>query len=142
MTGITLAQAKAIVAAALSGAAEKGLGGASVVVTDTAGAIRAAERTDAAGPFGVDIAKAKARTALGFRRSSIKTAAVFGDKPAVVTGLNAAIEGAFLPLGGGVIIIDADGDIIGAAGLAGGMPETDHDLISAAVAAAGASVGD
>lgn len=142
MTEITSAQAKAIISAALKGAADNGIGGASVVVTDPAGAIRSAERTDGAGPFGVDIARAKARTALGFRRSSIKTAAVFGDKPSVVAGLNAAIEGPFLPLGGGVIVTDSDGGIVGAAGMAGGMPEIDHEVIVAAVASVGLVAGD
>lgn len=142
MSEISLVQAKAIIAAALEGAAAKGLAGATVVVIDPSGAIRAAERTDAAGPFGVDIARAKARTALGFRRSSLKTAAVFGEKPAVVTGLNAAIEGPLLPLGGGVVVVDADGAILGGAGLAGGAPEVDHDVIAAAVAAAGLSIKD
>ncbi len=141
MSEISLAQAKAIIAAALEGAAAKGLA-AAVVVTDPSGAICAAERTDAAGPFGVDIARAKARTALGFRRSSLKTAAVFGDKPAVVTGLNAAIEGPLLPLGGGVVLVDADGVIVGAAGLAGGAPEVDHEVIAAAVEAADLAIKD
>lgn len=142
MTEINLAHAKAIIAAAMEGAMAKGLAGVSVVVTDPAGAIRAAERTDAGGPFGVDIARAKARTALGFRRSSIKTAAVFGDKPAVVTGLNAAIDGAFLPLGGGVVVAAADGTIVGAAALAGGTPDMDHEIIAAAVASVGLSIRD
>ncbi|WP_336951585.1 heme-binding protein [Sphingobium aromaticivastans] len=142
MSEITWAQAKAIVAAAIEAAAAKGIAGASVVVADPAGAIRAAERTDAAGPFGIDIARAKARTALGFRRSSIKTAAIFGDKPAVVTGLNAAIDGAFLPLGGGVVVVDGAGSIVGAAALAGGMPEADHEVIANAVVRAGLAILD
>lgn len=142
MTEISLAQAKAIIAAALEGAAAKGLAAATVVVTDPSGAIRAAERTDKAGPFGVDIARAKGRTALGFRRSSLKTATVFGDKPAVVTGLNAAIEGPLLPLGGGVVVVDAAGAILGSAALAGGAPDVDHDVIAAAVAAAGLAILD
>ena len=136
MIDLTRAQAQAILAAAFAEASAQGLAAASVVVTDAGGAIRAAERGDAAGAFGIDIALAKARTALGFGRASIKLAAVFGDKPAVVTGLNAA-TGAFLPLGGGVVIVDGEGRIIGSAGVAGGAPETDDAVASAAVWAAG-----
>lgn len=142
MTDITLAQARAIIAAALDGAAAHGLAAASIVVTDISGAIRSADRTDAAGPYGVSIATAKARTALGFRRSSIRTAGVFGDKPAIVTGLNAAVGGDFLPLGGGVVVIGADGAVIGAAAVAGGAPDTDHAVIAAAVGAAGLAILD
>lgn len=141
MTEITLEQAQAIVSAAIREAAAAGLGAASVVVADPGGNIRAAARTDAAPPFGIDIAKAKAKTALGFRRSSLKIAAIFGDKPAAVTGLAGAV-GTFLPLGGGIVITDSEGHAIGGAALAGGAPETDHAIIAAAVAAAGLSVLD
>lgn len=137
MTDITLALAKSIIEKALADAAERGMAAATVVITDAGGALRAVERTDAAGPFGADIARAKARTALGFRRSSLKTAAIFGDKPAVVTGLNAAVGGDFLPLGGGVVIVDGNGTLIGAAALAGGAPDVDDAIITAAVKAAG-----
>lgn len=141
MTDITLDQAQAIVAAALTEAKAAGLGAASVIVTDVGGNIRAAARNDAAPPFGIDIAKAKAKTALGFRRSTLKIAAIFGDKPAAVTGLSAAV-GTFLVLGGGVVVTNGDGDVIGAAGLAGGAPETDHAVIAAGVVAAGLVVLD
>ncbi len=142
MTDITRSTARTIIEAALAGAAEKGLAAVTVVITDIGGAIRAAERTDKAGPFGVDIARAKARTALGMGRSSLKIAAVFGDKPGIVTGLNGAVGGDFLPLGGGVVVIDAEGAVIGGAALAGGAPEIDHEIIAAAVAAAGLSILD
>ena len=141
MTDITLEQAQAIVGAAIHEAASAGLGAASIVVTDLGGNIRAAARTDAAPPFGIDIARAKAKTAIGFRRSSLKIAAGFGDKPAAVTGLASAV-GTFLPLGGGVVVIDGGGSVIGAAAVAGGAPETDHDVVTAAVAAAGLSALD
>lgn len=141
MPEITLEQAQAIVGAAFEEAGAAGLGAASVVVADVGGNIRAAARTDAAPPFGIDIAKAKAKTALGFRRSTLKIAGVFGDKPAAVTGLSAAV-GTFLPLGGGVVVTDSEGVVIGGAGLAGGAPETDHAVIAAAVTAAGLGILD
>ena len=142
MTDITRSTARTIIDAALAGATEQGLAAVTVVVTDISGAIRAAERSDKAGPFGIDIARAKARTALGMRRSSLKTAAVFGDKPTIVTGLNAAVGGDFLPLGGGVVVIDAQGAVIGGAAVAGGAPDVDHAIIVAAVAAAGLATLD
>jgi uncharacterized protein GlcG (DUF336 family) len=140
LTEITLHQARAIAEAAHREASGRGLAAMSVVVTDVSGAIRIAERTDGAPPFGISIAQAKARTALGFRRSSIKTAAVFQGQPAVTTGLSEATGGQFLPLGGGVVVLGPDGGAIGAAGVAGGMPEIDDAVISAAVASAGLTV--
>lgn len=137
---LTLDQARAIVSAAHREAAAQGLAAVSIVVTDAGGAVRASERNDAAPPFGIAIAEAKARTALGFGRSSIKTAAAFAAQPAVVTGLADATGGQFLPLGGGVVIVSTEGAVLGAAGLAGGMPDTDHAAVSAAVAAAGLAI--
>jgi uncharacterized protein GlcG (DUF336 family) len=142
MTDIDLATAQAIIEAALAEAASRGMAAVSVVVTDAGGSLRASARSDAAPPYGIDIATAKARTALGFRRSSLKTAAIFGDKPGVVTGLTAAVGGGFLPLGGGVAISGADGTLIGAAGLAGGLPDLDHAVIAGSVAAVGLSTLD
>ena len=142
MPEISLDQARAIIIAAHQAATDKGLAAISIVVTDAGGALRAAERNDAAGPFGLSIAHAKARTALGFRRSSIKTAAVFAAQPAVVTGLADATGGQFLPLGGGVVILGSEGEVIGGAGLAGGMPDIDHEVIAGAVAAAGLAIRD
>lgn len=137
MTQLTLAHARAIIAAAHPRAVERGILSASVVVTDAGGAIRAAERSDAAGNYGIGIATAKARTALGFGRSSSKLAAVFGDKPAITTGLAGAAGGDFLPLGGGVVVVDEADVVIGAAAIAGGAPDVDHAIITAAVEAAG-----
>ena len=137
MSEITLDQARSIVAGAHAAAAEKGLAALSVVILDLSGAVRAAERSDGAPPFGTSIAQAKARTALGFRRSTLKTAAVFQAQPAVTTGLADATGGHFLPLGGGVVVIDADDLVIGGVGVAGGLPEVDDAVATAAVTAAG-----
>ncbi|MDB5582966.1 MAG: GlcG protein [Bradyrhizobium sp.] len=137
MSEISLDQARAIVSAAIRHAAERGVAGATAVVTDRGGFIRAAERADAAPGFGVDIAVAKARTALGFGRSTAALAAAFGDKPSLVTGLNAAVGSVFLPVGGGVIVLDAQGEPLGAAAATGGAPDVDHAAITAALADAG-----
>jgi uncharacterized protein GlcG (DUF336 family) len=142
MSRFGIEDARSILGAAARIGAEKGLVGLTVVVTDAGGAIRAAERNDAAGRFGVEIAVAKARTALGFGRSSLKSAAVFGEKPAAVAGLSGATSGAFLPIGGGVVIVDAKGDVCAAAAVAGGAPDVDHAVAAAAVAAAGWAVLD
>ena len=139
---ITLDIANRIIAAALAEVATRGLAAASVVVTDPGGAVRAAQRTDKAPAFGIDIATAKARTAVGFGRASIKTAAVFKDNPSATIGLNAAVGGNFLTLGGGVVVTDAGGIAIGGAAIAGGAPDVDHEIITAAVRAAGLSTSD
>lgn len=137
---LTLDQALAIASHARAAARGKGLPGISVVVLDADGAVRAALREDPQGSYSVAFATAKARTALGFLRSSLQMSQIFKD-PATVTGLSAAIEGGILPLGGGVMVLDAQGRRLGAAGVAGGMPESDHEIASAAIEAAGLRAG-
>jgi uncharacterized protein GlcG (DUF336 family) len=137
MPAINLETAKAIIDAAFADAAQRGMKGMSVVITDTGGNIRAANRSDGAGGFGVDIALTKARTAVGFNNATINIAKVFGENPAAVTGLSAATGGRFIPLGGGIIVTSADGEVIGGAAFAGGAPQIDHEIIVAAVKAAG-----
>jgi uncharacterized protein GlcG (DUF336 family) len=137
MNSIKLETAKKILDVAFREAATRGVANAAVVVTDAGGNIRAAQRSDSWGAFGIDIALAKARTALGFSNSSLKVGGNFQSNPAAVIGINAAVDGRFIPLGGGIIVTNDQGDIIGAAGYSGGMADVDHAIIVAAVTEAG-----
>lgn len=109
----------------------------SVVVTDPGGHIRLAMRSDTQGNFGVDTALGKARTALGFNRSSLHLSKVFTD-PCGVAALSGATQGAFVPLGGGVVI-QHDGMTVGAAAVSGGLPDVDDKIIRVAIKAVGLS---
>ncbi len=137
MNFISLETAKKILDFAFKEAKERGVHNAAVVVTDVGGNIRAAQRSDSFGNFGTDVALAKARTALGFSNSSLKIGEIFSPRPSTVVGLNGAVHGQFLPLGGGVVVKSESGDIIGGAAYAGGAPETDHAIIVAAVKSVG-----
>lgn len=137
---ISLATARAIADAALSDAAIRGVAKAAVVVTDLGGDIRIALRADAAGSFGVDIARGKAQTALGLNSSSLKLSQIFGAVPASTVAINAATGGRFVPIGGGVLVVNGRGHVIGAAAMSGGAPETDDAIVTQAVRAAGLDV--
>jgi glc operon protein GlcG len=130
---LTLSIARAIADAAFQEAATLNVAAITIVVVDPGGTLLLAMRSENQGIFGIDIASAKAVTALAFKRSSLKSAEAF-TSPAVVAGLAGATGGRFLPLGGGVAIFDADGNLLGAAAVAGSLPQTDHAVISAAVA--------
>ncbi|QGN55862.1 heme-binding protein [Novosphingobium sp. Gsoil 351] len=132
---VKLGTAQEIARVAFAEGEKQGLMVMSVVVTDPGGHVRLAMRSDAQGIFGVDTALGKARTALGFNRSSWLLSKTFVD-PCGVASLNGATGGAFLPLGGGVVI-QHDGVTVGAAAISGGMPEVDDTLIRQAVEAAG-----
>ena len=132
---ISLEKAQEIAGSAFAEAASQGLVVLSVVVVDPGGHIRLAMRSDAQGIFGIDTALGKARSALGFNRSSLRLSQTFVD-PCGVAALNGATHGAFLPLGGG-IVIQENGVTAGAAAISGGMPDVDDAIIRKAAAAAG-----
>jgi len=132
---ISLDIATQIARTAFAEGEKQGLVVMSVVVTDPGGHIRLAMRSDAQGIFGVDTALGKARSALGFNRSSLLLAKTFVDAVGVAA-ITAATRGSFVPLGGGVVV-QQDGVTVGAAAISGGMPQVDHDIIVAAVEAAG-----
>jgi uncharacterized protein GlcG (DUF336 family) len=135
---LTLDLASEIARTAFRDGQARGLKVMSVVITDPGGHIRLAMRSDAQGNFGIDTALGKARSALGFGRSSWSLQKTFVD-PCGVAAITAATGGAFVPLGGGVVV-QRDGVTVGAASISGGMPDVDHEVIVAAVEAAGLSV--
>ena len=137
---ISLQKAQEIAQASFAEADKVGLNVLSVVVVDAGGHIRLAMRSDAQGIFGVDTALGKARSALGFTRSTLLMSKTFVN-PCAVAALNGATHGAFVPLGGG-IVIQQGGSTVGAAAISGGMPEVDDDIIRKAATAAGFNVLD
>ncbi len=139
MTVLSLAQARLIIDKAFDGAARREVARAVVVVTDTGGMLIAGQRSDQAAPAGIDIAMAKARTALGFRCSTLDMAA-FRDSAVVTASLAGVLEGRFMPMGGGVLLVDASGEAIGAAAYSGASSDIDHQIIAEAVVAAGLAI--
>lgn len=132
---IKLADALKVAHAALEGAEARGVLKVSVVVTDPGGHVRCAMRTDGQGIFGIKTATAKAVSALGFNRPTLALTPLFSDQ--ATAAISGATGGDFAPLGGGVVVTDADGVIVGAAALSGGLPDADHEIIVAAVEAQG-----
>lgn len=134
---ISLDTATEIARIAFAEGLKRGLVVMGVVVTDPGGHIRLAMRSDAQGIFGIDSALGKARSALGFNRSSLLLSKTFVD-PCGVAALAGATHGAFVPLGGG-IVVQKDGMTIGAAAVSGGMPDVDDEIIRIAVEGVGLS---
>ena len=135
---LTLDVAVDIAKFAIAEGPKRGIKVMSVVVTDPGGHIRLAMRGDGQGNFGVDTALGKARAALGFNRSSWALQKIFTD-PCGVAAINGVTGGAFVPLGGAVVV-QRDGLTIGAASISGGLPDVDHDIITQAVEAVGLTV--
>lgn len=137
MTPITLSQAQTIIDEALAKAATEGINPLCIVVVDSGGHIQACARQDGV-PFGrVDVAFAKAygSLAVGMNSRNLEGAAL--DRPHFMAGVIGAIGGPVVPVAGGVIVHDADGNRIGAVGASGDTSDNDELAVLAGIAAAG-----
>ncbi|GAA0500167.1 MULTISPECIES: heme-binding protein [Pigmentiphaga] len=141
MPGLTLEQANAIIAGALAHAAGKGYKPMAVVVLDAAGHLKSAQRQDGASMFRVDVATGKAWAAVGMDASSRTLAQRAKDNPNFFVTLAATAQGRFLPQTGAILIRDAAGAVLGAAGASGGTGDEDEEICIAGVTAAGLQAG-
>jgi uncharacterized protein GlcG (DUF336 family) len=138
---LTLASAETIIAAALThakGAHFKPLG---IVVLDVRGTVKAVSIADGSSLARFDIARAKAHGALAFNMGSRAIEKLAKERPHFFAGAISAIEGAIVPVPGGVLVKDANGSILGAVGVSGDTSDNDEIAALAGVAASGL-VGD
>ena len=141
MTQLTLAQATAILEAALRKSSEHGYRPMGIAVLDSAGHLKAFASEDGASMFRFDIARAKAGGAVGMGVSSRKLAERAKDNPNFFVSLAATAEGKFLPQTGAVVIEDGEGNVLGAVGASGGTGDEDELICVAGVEAAGLVAG-
>lgn len=137
MSELTLAQANTILAAVVQAARQANYKPMAIVVLDASGNLKAAQREDGASMFRIDIATGKAWGAAGMGASSRVLAERAQGNPNFFTTLAATAQGKFLPQTGAVLIKDAGGHIIGAAGASGGTGDEDEAICIAGVLAAG-----
>lgn len=135
--GLTLEVAQTIVAGALAYARAKNLKPMSVVVLDGRGALCAAATENGASLAGWKIAFGKANGALSLGVSSRTLHDMALERPHFVASLASVVEAGLVPVPGGVLIRDAAGAVIGAAGASGDTSDNDEAALIAAIAAAG-----
>lgn len=137
MSRLTLAQASSIVETALAEARAGGMAPLAVAVLDAGGHLVAFKREDRAGILRFDIAYGKAWGALGMGFGSREWVGRVANSPAFFTAIAAASGGRAVPAPGGVLIEDADGEVIGAVGISGDTSDKDEACALAGIAAAG-----
>lgn len=137
MTELTLAQAQAIITAALARSKAEGFKPMGIAVLDAAGHLKAFAREDGASMFRFDIAQAKAWGAVGMGISSRQLAQRAKDNPNFFVSLSATSGGKFLPQPGAVLILSNDGQMLGAVGASGGTGDEDELICAAGVEAVG-----
>ena len=139
MSSLTLTQARTLIDGALAAARQQGFKPMGVVVVDAAAQPVASAREDGASALRLDIAQGKAGAAVGMGVNSRALAARAKDMPAFFGTIATNAQHAFIPQTGAVLITDAAGAVIGAAGASGGTGDEDEQIVIAGIVAAGLS---
>lgn len=133
---ISLEQAEEIVASALAAASRIGTAPMAVAVLDAGGHLVAFKRQDGVAFLRCEIAQGKAWTALAMGTSSRGSRDRLAQRPAFSNALSALSQGRFIPVPGGVLILDAEKRVIGAVGMSGDASDKDEACCIEAVRAA------
>jgi uncharacterized protein GlcG (DUF336 family) len=136
MSSITLAQATAIVDAALQKGRELNTAPLTVAVLDPGGLPVVLKREDGSGNLRADIASAKAWSALGMGLSTRHFTGFAEKFPALLASFTTLAAGRFVPAAGGVLIRDAAGNLLGAVGVSGDASEVDEQCALHGISAA------
>ena len=137
MNSLSLTQSQAVIAGALAAARNKGYKPMGVVVVDAAAQAIAFAREDGASALRLDIAHGKAGAAIGMGVSSRALAVRAKDMPAFFGTIASNAQHPFIPQTGAVLITNAKGQIVGAAGASGGTGDEDEEIVIAGITAAG-----
>jgi uncharacterized protein GlcG (DUF336 family) len=137
MSSVTLAQASAIVDAALKKGRDTSCAPLTVAVLDAGGHLVCFKREDKSGILRFDIAYGKAWGALGFGFGSRELGNRAAKQQMFYTAIAAASAGRVVPAPGGVLIRNAGGDVIGCVGISGDTSDKDEVCAVAGIEAAG-----
>ncbi|MCV3238854.1 GlcG/HbpS family heme-binding protein [Mesorhizobium sp. ZC-5] len=137
MTKLTLASANTIIGAAFAKAAELELKPLSVSVHDAGGHLLAFQKQDGSSNLRYEIAAGKAFGALAVGMGSRRLEVIARERPHFFTGLSGVSGGRVIPVAGGVLVRDAEGEIIGAVGVSGDTSDNDEAAAIAGIEASG-----
>jgi uncharacterized protein GlcG (DUF336 family) len=137
MSAITLDQANRIIAAILQRAADMECRPLAVIVVEPGCKVKAFQKEDGASMIRFEMAYGKAYAALALGRSSKLVRVRAEEKPIFMRYLIAASGEEIFPEGGGMLIRDAAGAVIGAVGVTGDTEDLDEELAAYGIRAAG-----
>ncbi len=142
MTVLTLAAANRIIETILARGAEVECRPLSVVVVEPGCIVKAFQKEDGCSMIRFEMAYGKAYAALALGRSSTLVRIRNEEKPAFMRYLIAASDDRIFPEGGGRLIRDGDGTVIGAVGVSGDTEERDEQLAAVGIRGAGFRVDE
>ena len=137
MRAISLDEAMKLIAGIFADAARRELRPLTAVVLDAGGHVKAALKQDGSALLRFEIAYGKAYAALSLGRSSRLVLQKSREKPIFMQNLQQLAQGPMFLEGGGQLIRDAAGEVIGAVGVTGDVNEMDDIAAVAGIHAAG-----
>ncbi|NQY63829.1 MAG: heme-binding protein [Alteromonadaceae bacterium] len=133
MTELTLQQADCIIDGALAKARELNTAPMAAIVLDKGGNIVAFKQEDGASILRFKIAQAKAWGSIGMLMSSRKMAEMAETRAVFVSALGEMSEGKIAASPGGVLIENVNGELLGAIGVSGDLPDLDEQCSFAGI---------
>jgi uncharacterized protein GlcG (DUF336 family) len=141
MTKMTLDMATTILNTALDKGHDMELKPLTIAVLDGSGDLIAYAK-EGGGPLRFNVAFGKAYGAVGMGRSSRALGKLGEERPMFMQALIDASGGRLVPVPGGVLAKDADGNVVGAVGVSGDTSDNDAACAIAGIEAAGLKVED
>ncbi len=137
MAAITLKQSERIIDAILARGRELNCRPLGVVVTDIGARAIAFKKEDGSAMMRFEMAMGKAYAALALGRSSSLVRVRAEERPLFMNYLINASGGQISPEGGGLLVRDERGEVIGAVGVTGDTQERDEELAAHGIRTAG-----
>jgi uncharacterized protein GlcG (DUF336 family) len=125
MRALSLNEANKIIAGTFASAKKRKAYALAACVLDAGGRMKAFQKQDGASLMRFEIAYGKAFGALALNRSSRQVLQKFREKPYFMSDLHDLSDGPLFMEGGGQLIRDATGEIVGALGVTGDVNEVD-----------------
>ena len=137
MSMITLVQSNRIIEAIFARGRELSCRPLSVVIVEPGAKVKAFQKEDGSSMMRFEMAYGKAYAALALGRSSSLVRVRTEERPLFMQYLMRASDDQIFPEGGGMLIRDNDGEVIGAVGDTGDTQERDEELAGHGIHAAG-----
>lgn len=137
MSTLTLDIANTMLDRALDLARRNGFKPVAVAVLDVRGVLKAFAAEDGTSLKIGDIAIGKAHGAIALGRGSRALGKIATERPHFLAALMHIADGSLVPGPGGVVIRSEHGELLGAVGISGELPENDEALAVAGITACG-----
>ena len=137
MRAISLAEALKIIEGTFASAEQRKAYPLSAILLDAGGRVKAFHKQDGCSLLRFEIAYGKAFAALSLNRSSRQVLQKAKEKPAFMQSLGELSDGPLFLEGGGQLIRDETGEIVGALGVTGDVNEVDDLCAIDGIRAAG-----